>query len=149
MPVLITGETGCGKEEVARAIHAVVERRQTPFRAINCSGLVATMARKPALRPDVAAEPAVATAADRPAPAMTAVLPDPMPDQERVPELPVCNLDVLRRLAVRQALATTDGHRGRAAALLGVSLNTMTRLVAEYCPESVAKVGRKRVTKPR
>jgi DNA-binding NtrC family response regulator len=65
------------------------------------------------------------------------------------PAVPVFNLDELRRLAVRQALAKTDGHRGRAAELLGVSLNTMTRLVAECCPEAEARVGRKRIVKPR
>jgi len=47
------------------------------------------------------------------------------------PPLPVLNLDELRRIAVRQALAATGGHKGRAAALLGVHLNTMTKFVAE------------------
>ena len=65
------------------------------------------------------------------------------------PILPLYNLDELRRLAVRQALTSTDGHRGKAAELLGVSLNTMTRLVAECCPEIAAKAGRKRAVKPR
>ena len=67
------------------------------------------------------------------------------------PTLPVFNLEELRRMAVRQCLATTGGHRGRAAAMLGVSLNTMTRLVAEACPELAAAVksGRKRSVKPK
>jgi two-component system nitrogen regulation response regulator GlnG len=43
-PVLITGETGCGKEEVARAIHAAGPRHDKPFLAINCGGLVASLA---------------------------------------------------------------------------------------------------------
>jgi DNA-binding NtrC family response regulator len=61
------------------------------------------------------------------------------------PAVPVFNLVELRRLAVRQALTATDGHRGHAAQLLGVSLNTMTRLVAECCPEhAAARAGRKR-----
>ena len=47
------------------------------------------------------------------------------------PPLPVLNLDELRRIAVRQALAATGGHKGRAAALLGVHLNTMTKFVAD------------------
>jgi len=42
--VLITGETGCGKEEVARAIHAAGPRNDKPFVAINCGGLVADLA---------------------------------------------------------------------------------------------------------
>jgi DNA-binding NtrC family response regulator len=60
------------------------------------------------------------------------------------PKVPVFNLDELRRLAVRQALAFTHGHRGQAATLLGVSLNTMTRLVADSCPNVPAKSGRRR-----
>jgi len=42
--VLVTGETGCGKEEVARAIHAAGPRREQPFVAMNCGGLVASIA---------------------------------------------------------------------------------------------------------
>ena len=64
------------------------------------------------------------------------------------PRVPVFNLDELRRLAVKQALEFTQGHRGQAAALLGVSLNTMTRLVAESCPDLPTKSGRKRATPP-
>jgi transcriptional regulator with GAF, ATPase, and Fis domain len=41
---LITGETGCGKEEVARAIHASGPRRDKPFISVNCSGIPATIA---------------------------------------------------------------------------------------------------------
>lgn len=36
---LVTGETGCGKEEVARAIHAAGPRRDYPFVSLNCGGL--------------------------------------------------------------------------------------------------------------
>jgi DNA-binding NtrC family response regulator len=64
------------------------------------------------------------------------------------PRVPVFNLDELRRLAVKQALEFTQGHRGQAAALLGVSLNTMTRLVAESCPDVPTKSGRKRAAPP-
>jgi transcriptional regulator with PAS, ATPase and Fis domain len=49
--------------------------------------------------------------------------------------LPALNLETLRRIAVRQAMKCTDGHRGRAAALLGVHINTMTKLVEEALPE--------------
>jgi DNA-binding NtrC family response regulator len=45
--------------------------------------------------------------------------------------LPFMDLGELRRAAVRQALRATRGHKGRAAKLLGVHANTMTRLLAQ------------------
>jgi DNA-binding NtrC family response regulator len=45
--------------------------------------------------------------------------------------LPFMDLGELRRAAVQQALRATRGHKGRAARLLGVHANTMTRLLAQ------------------
>ena len=63
--------------------------------------------------------------------------------------LPVVNLEELKKLAVRQALAMTDGHKGKAAQLLGVHLNTMTRLVEEAMPAASRRRTARRKPLPR
>ncbi len=43
-PLLIHGETGTGKELLARACHLASSRGQSPFMALNCAGLPESMA---------------------------------------------------------------------------------------------------------
>jgi DNA-binding NtrC family response regulator len=63
-------------------------------------------------------------------------------------EPPTFNLRELRRRTVRAALDETGGHFAQAAKLLGVCPNTMTKLVAEACPERSVAVAR-RPARPR
>ncbi len=51
--------------------------------------------------------------------------------EEKSVNLPFTDLGKLRRTAVEQALQTTGGHKGRAAKLLGVHPNTLTRLLSQ------------------
>ncbi len=51
--------------------------------------------------------------------------------------LPFTNLGRLRVVAVGQALRTTGGHKGRAAELLGVHPNTLTRLLSQISDDDV------------
>jgi DNA-binding NtrC family response regulator len=59
------------------------------------------------------------------------MLPGVPQKDERNLQLPFTNLGRLRQVAVEQALRTTCGHKGRAAELLGVHPNTLTRILAQ------------------
>ena len=50
--------------------------------------------------------------------------------------LPFFNIDRLRNEAVKQALRATEGHKGKAAKLLGVHANTLTRMLAQLDEDS-------------
>ncbi len=43
LPVLVQGESGCGKEEVSRALHRLSSCRAGPFVPINCSALAESL----------------------------------------------------------------------------------------------------------
>jgi DNA-binding NtrC family response regulator len=60
----------------------------------------------------------------------------PLPQHPLETTLPFMDLSQLRRAAVRQALRATRGHKSRAARLLGVHPNTMTRLLAQLRDEA-------------
>jgi DNA-binding NtrC family response regulator len=51
--------------------------------------------------------------------------------------LPYMDLTKLRFAAIHQALQVTRGHKGRAAKLLGVHANTLTRMLAQMEAESI------------
>ena len=63
-----------------------------------------------------------------------------LPHVERVATvdvtLPYMDLTRLRFAAINQALQTTRGHKGRAARLLGVHANTLTRMLAQMEAET-------------
>jgi DNA-binding NtrC family response regulator len=63
-----------------------------------------------------------------------------LPQVDRLPPvdvaLPYMDLTRLRFAAIHQALRTTRGHKGRAAKLLGVHANTLTRMVAQMEAEA-------------
>jgi DNA-binding NtrC family response regulator len=214
--LLLTGETGTGKDEAARAIHAAGSRAAGPFVPINCAGIVGTLAEsllfghekgsftgaddsaigafraahggilllvahfttdcarrfeRPGwtlpdaairrfmdhswpgnvreLRQTILRIAIFEDRLDEILDEMEAQRPAVPPAAASPPQAPPAspdtfNLDELRRDAVRRALAATAGHYGRAAALLGVSAKTMTKLVAKACPGTVAKRGRRR-----
>jgi DNA-binding NtrC family response regulator len=43
LPILVQGETGAGKEIIARAIHDASPRRRGPMRSLNCAAIPATL----------------------------------------------------------------------------------------------------------
>ncbi len=61
-------------------------------------------------------------------------LPDDDARPRRATSLPHLNLVKLREEAIRQALRATRGHKGRAARLLGVHANTLTRMLVHFRP---------------
>lgn len=63
-------------------------------------------------------------------------LPSSRSEASTAERLPFTDLAKLRSLALRQAMDQTGGHKGRAAKLLGVHPNTMTRLLNQQADEN-------------
>ncbi len=63
------------------------------------------------------------------------MLPGERANNPRTANLPFTHLGRLRQAAVQQALKTTGGHKGRAAELLGIHPNTLTRLLSQASDE--------------
>ncbi len=59
------------------------------------------------------------------------MLPHSEPQSTPDATLPFMDLNRLRNAAIHQALETTRGHKGRAAKLLGIHANTLTRMLAQ------------------
>ena len=62
----------------------------------------------------------------------TPAVPETAPKREQALATPFLNLERLRNESIRQALRVTRGHKGRAARLLGVHPNTLTRLLSRF-----------------
>lgn len=81
------------------------------------------------------------------------ILPHAEPVVAHDSHLPFMDLSRLRTAAIQQALETTRGHKGRAARLLGVHANTLTRMLAQMEAEqpgsSTAWRGSKTRRRPR
>jgi len=60
------------------------------------------------------------------------ILPNQLTQQRSASvNLPFTDLNRLRKAAVQQAMRATGGHKGRAASLLGIHPNTMTRMLTQ------------------
>ena len=80
----------------------------------------------------------------------TPILPHAEPQSSGDSTLPFMDLNRLRNAAVHQALETTRGHKGRAAKLLGIHANTLTRMLAQMETEQPGSSGSwRRNTNPR
>jgi regulatory Fis family protein/PilZ domain-containing protein len=51
------------------------------------------------------------------------------------------NLDQMERVAIQQALVSTGGHQGKAAARLGISRRTLSRRLKDYRVETAEQAG--------
>ncbi len=82
MDVLIEGETGVGKEVVARALHNSGRRRVHPFVAVNCGALPAGLIESEMFGHEPGAFPGAVTATRRPDRAEPSRHPVPRRDRE-------------------------------------------------------------------
>ena len=156
--VLLTGETGTGKEVFAQAIHYAGPRKHQRFVAINCSALADFFVHSLAARigkkikgrhPDfdkamqqhawkgnirelrnVIERCIILTDTDQ-------LTPDLLPPgfyQSAASSLPPHSFDLssMERVHIQRALDYTEGNKTKTAELLGIGLTTLYRKIQEY-----------------
>lgn len=128
--VLVRGQTGTGKELVARALHRCSPRKDGPFRTINCATLTPEL-----LASELFGHMRGAfTGAVRDRQGLFALADGGTIFLDEIAEI---SLDIQSRLYLERerildALKVSRGRKAQAAEILGVSRSTLWRKIREY-----------------